>query len=466
MHRITIGLLIAVLAFLVSREAFALIGGGEGNQPLRNPGWPKGAAAIFNHEGRVAWWEGPPYGGGQWHAECRGDVEAFNAVLADFARLDVQTKRLVVHDGAGSSFWLNPNAEPEKRDKARIDWAFTVWQPDRWDRLRKLPADLNPTDPPDADPPAKIDVFTAHLRWAEVTVPKGITVVDQRLEAHGFSLADGVVLEGRLTDLATKQPIAGTIRLQRIEPQKTGGYRYPNVAETRADAKGHWLLKRVSAGWYRIVAEAEGYVPRVAAFARLDDQPRWQSYECGLARPAAVAGRVTDDEGKPLAGVDVRIADIVPESAGRYETPAEPTCQTGADGRFRAELLPVGKGTIRLHKPGYCRPGLGLPITLPSHDVALQMIQSASLRVTVDFGKRERPPGYVVELEPAEGSAVGTYGGSGNINQANQMTYKNVPPGKYIVHGHPNPSSGDQRTRPVAVELKGGQSAELTIEAE
>ena len=70
---------------------------------------PEGAAAIFNHPGRVAWWEGPPFGGGQWHAECRGDAKALNAVLADFAKLDVKIKRVVVHDGTGHSFWLAPN---------------------------------------------------------------------------------------------------------------------------------------------------------------------------------------------------------------------------------------------------------------------------------------------------------------------------------------------------------------------
>src|SRR6516164_3024778 len=116
MLRITICLLVAALAVAAPREALALIQGGEGNTPLPDPGWPKGAAAIFNHAGRIAWWEGPPFGGGQWHAECRGDAKALSAVLADFAKLDVKSKRVVLHDGVGNSFWLNPNNEPAKRD--------------------------------------------------------------------------------------------------------------------------------------------------------------------------------------------------------------------------------------------------------------------------------------------------------------------------------------------------------------
>jgi hypothetical protein len=70
---------LAILA-LVATPAAALISGGTGNEPLNDPGWPTGGAEIFNDPGRVAYWEGPPYGGGQWHAECRGDAAAFNAV--------------------------------------------------------------------------------------------------------------------------------------------------------------------------------------------------------------------------------------------------------------------------------------------------------------------------------------------------------------------------------------------------
>jgi hypothetical protein len=92
MTRITTVLLVPILTVLTPPEAFALITGGEGNQPITDPGWPAGAAAIFNHTGRVAWWEGPPFGGGQWHAECRCDTRALSAVLAEFARLDVQLK--------------------------------------------------------------------------------------------------------------------------------------------------------------------------------------------------------------------------------------------------------------------------------------------------------------------------------------------------------------------------------------
>ena len=134
-----------------------------------------------------------------------------------------------------------------------------TWQPKNWERLRKLPADLNPTEPGDAEngPPAQVDVFAGgNIRWADVTVPKGLEVVDQRLEAHGFAREDGIVLEGKVFDLATHKPVAARISLQRVEPQPKGGYRYPVAAETVADAQGRWVLKKSPPGWHRVVIEA------------------------------------------------------------------------------------------------------------------------------------------------------------------------------------------------------------------
>src|SRR5271165_6085372 len=89
-------LLGAAITLFSSPSSFALITGGEGNTPIADPGWPKGAATIFNTKSRIAWWEGPPFGGGQWHSECRGDAKALTEILAQIAKLDVKNKRIVL----------------------------------------------------------------------------------------------------------------------------------------------------------------------------------------------------------------------------------------------------------------------------------------------------------------------------------------------------------------------------------
>jgi hypothetical protein len=143
----------------------------------------------------------------------------------------------------------------------------------------------------------------------------------------------------------------------------------------------------------------------------------------------------------------------------------ESTVKSDAEGRFRMERVPTGRATVWVHKPGYCRPGLGLPVTLPEGDVALRMQKSASVRVTVNFTNKRPPGDYMVSIEPEGGGGVGTFGGSGQIDARNQITYENVPPGRYVLRGQPNPSSEDQRSVPVTVELKGGQVTELTLTA-
>jgi hypothetical protein len=274
-----------------------------------------------------------------------------------------------------------------------------------------------------------------------------------------------VVIEGKVIDLSTTQPIAATMKLQRIEPQPKGGYLYPVVAEAKADAHGRWVLRKTPAGWVRVVVEADGFVPRVAGHARFDEQPRWQSFDCRLSRPAPVSGRVTDQAGKPLPEVTVRFDNVQSESGGRYESPLEYTFKTDAEGRFRAEHVPAGKATIWLVKPGYCRPGLGQPVTTPNEGVELRMMQSSSVRVTVDFTGKKRPAGYMVRIEPQGGDAIGRYGGSGDIDAKNQITFENVPPGRYSFRGQPNPGSSDERTEPVIVDLKGGEATEVSLKA-
>jgi RNA polymerase sigma factor (sigma-70 family) len=438
--------------------ARASIVGGAGYGPVTDPGWPNGAAVVFNRQARIAWWDG----GGQWHAECRGDAATLTGVLGDFALIDAKTKRVILHDGVGRSFWLNPNHEPAKRKAARMDWRFTVWEPG------KMPANADAAGLDDTrnSPPAEIHVYTGgNVKWTDVVVPKGLAIVDRRLEAHGFTAADGIVLEGKVIDLATRMPITARMRLERIEPKPKGGYRHVKVGEATGDADGRWVLKKAPAGWQRVIIEADGYVPRVAGEADLDDQPGWQSYDIGLARPGPVSGRVTDSAGKPLAGVTVEFDDVV-ASGIRYESPIRYSVKTGKDGRFRAEQVPMGKASVWVSKTGYVRPGPGLAIATPKNDVELKMVRSATrVEMTVDFTGKQRPKNYLVEVQPDGGLKVGSYGGSGEINARDQITFDDIPSGRYIFTGRPNPGDDDEETDPVLVEIKGGESLKVRLVA-
>lgn len=454
---------------LSARVASALIFGGEGNDPLNDPGWPVGAAAVFNVTERVAYWEGPPIGGGEYHAECRGGTLAFNRVLQDFARISATTRRIVVHDGVGHSFWLNMNNEPDKRAAAKIDWSFTVWVPGSFNRLKALPADLRPglDSAADGTPIPRIDVYTGgSINWDEVEVPEGIDVVDNRLVAHGFTLEDGTVLEGTITDLESGAPLAAEVQLQSIETQDSGGYKYTTVHTEQTDADGHWVIRNAPPGRHQLVALADGYAARLLGYGQFEEQPVWHGYTAGLAPAAAVSGRVIDDVGQPLPAVEVRLDNLAVGDVA-YNPAGSVTAVTGDDGRFEITGVPQGKGSLWLIRPGYVRPGLGADTAVPASGLTLTMQRAASVKVTVDFGDNPRAAGieYLVNVSPEGGDEVGTWGGSSQIDDDDSTTFVQVPAGRYVFTGRPNPSGANQQTDPVTVDLGPGEAAEVTLKA-
>lgn len=466
--RLRCGLVLSaiVLSLVFSpQRASALIEGGDGNTPIADPGWAEGAAAVFNAEGRVAFWVGPPLGGGQWHSECRGDAAAFNQVLADFAKIQAESRKLVIHDGIGRSVWLNINNVPEKREAARIDWSFVVWQPESWKRLKTLPEPFRgPRTGDGATPAPVIDVYAGfNINWADVRVPEGIDIVDERLEAHGFELADGTVLEGTVTGV-DPGAVEITAHLEEIE-SRDGKYHYERVRSVKADDTGRWVMKSVPAGWYRVAVEAPNAVPRIAGYQQLDGSPHWASMPATLVGGGIVSGTVQDESGAPLEGARVRLDDVIVGEEGAYRSSNDFKVITDAAGRFEFQNVPRGRTRVWVTKPGYVRTGLGKAIEPPADGVVLTLQPAANAKVIVDFGKNPRPQNYIVEVEPEGGSVVGSYGGSAKLPASNRYEFRDVPAGTYVFVGRPNPGSADQATDRVTVELPGGETTTVTLKA-
>ncbi len=453
-----LGVLGLVLATTV--PAWALITGGTGNTPVPDPGWPAGALTIFNTTSRVAFWEGPPFGGGQSHAECRGDAAAFQIVLDQFAKLPIDRRELTIEEGVGRSFWLNPNRDPAKKEAAEIDWIFMVWQPASLKQLQGFPPDLRDAGLLNS-PLAALKVYVGgRIDWKAIEVPEGVTVIDNRPTARGYTKDDGTVIEGTLKQIDGGQPLAGRVQLVRLDaPPNT---EVPPI-EVVVGADGKWKFTKVPTGPLQVQAHAEGYVSRKIGFVTGDEQPRWYEYHGALAVTAMVTGKVVDAAGNPLAGVNIQCYDLVAGDDRRYDTPNATKVQTDAEGRFRFENLPKGRTTLQPTKPGYVRPGLGQPIDLPQENVVLTMQPAAALTVTVDFSKRKRPEQYLVEIEPEGGSKVGSWGGSAQVDADGVVKFTQIPPGKYVVSGKPNPTREGEQTAPVLLTLPAGKTTEHTI---
>jgi hypothetical protein len=179
-----------VSSVLAPLPASALILSGTGNRPVRDAGWPEGALAVANLESRTGWWEGPPFGGGEWHFLYRGDAEAFEKALETFAAIRAAALDLVIHDGPQEDSIL----------KQKVEWAFTVWVPKNWHRLYNNPKSVfdanNPHFRQPGDPP-RLDVYIGggQVEWAKVKVPANLHVRDQRASAAAGSIHGAVTDE-------------------------------------------------------------------------------------------------------------------------------------------------------------------------------------------------------------------------------------------------------------------------------
>jgi hypothetical protein len=449
--------LLAVAGF--AQPAFALITGGEGNDPLDDPGWFKGAEVVFNDRTRVAWWEGPPFGGGEYHGEYKGDADDLQRMLDGLAQIHADHRRVVLRDGSAESFWLTT------LDKSRehpVDWTFTVWVPERFEIQRGWSVGDN------AEVPAPvIEVYLGRgLDWSAIELPEGIELEDQTLAAHGFTLEDGAVLQGTILEVGSNTAIAGAkVTLELIEPSEEGGYEYSDTVSVESDADGKWTIRQAPDGWYQVVTGKEGYLPRIVGYAQFEGEPGWHSYDTRLARAAEITGVVVDSAGIPIAGASVRLDDLKDATRDLYNAQTTDSLTTDGEGRFSTIVLEGGTFSPWVHLDGYVQIGLPDPYTVGSGELRITLHQSGNVRVRIDFSDRVSTGDYLVEVEPEGGSEIGSWGGSANVDENGSYLFENVPPGRYTFRGRPNPGSADEETDPKTVEVLAGETVDVVLMA-
>src|ERR1035438_3379874 len=128
-----INCLALVVGLLMVVRTNALIVSGTGS-PTETNGWPEGAAAVSDLKSCVGWWEGPPFGGGEWHVQFRGDAKALNQALTNFAAIKSPTLDLVVHDGPKHDQFLELDKQSQPNTNSRVDWELVIWVPESWNQ--------------------------------------------------------------------------------------------------------------------------------------------------------------------------------------------------------------------------------------------------------------------------------------------------------------------------------------------
>jgi hypothetical protein len=449
----------AVAILLTTTIASAMIMVGKGNRPVADQNWPAGSLEVANLKMRLGWWEGPPYGGGEWQFVYSGDVAAFQQALDAFAQIKWPQRKLIVHEGPYAASML---------DNAQADWTFNVWDPRSWNHLYNNPTSTFSADDPSGrfrrpiDPP-RIDVYVAGadgrgIDFKQVKVPAGVDVIDERATSAGFDRADGCIIRAELYDMMNSKPIEGAeVRIEKWKPQ--GGTDI--VTSGKTNAAGHVELKNVTNGSYQVTARSEGKVSRMLGHVSL--QPNsLKSFVSQLAPPAAVKGSVKDNAAKPLAAVKVRADSVIGPDGFGYLLPEDVTVITDADGNFAMTTLPPGHlrlvATDATHHP--------LEVLklypAPSEDVLLQMTATGSLKGKVTKPDGSPAAGGQVSVNPP-GERIGKWGGSMTVKADGTFQFDNVPPGPYLVSTNPGLAilGKDKAAKPV--EVKAGETAEVAL---
>lgn len=462
--------LLAFAASLLPSLASALILTGKGD-PVNDAGWPAGALTVANLKCRVGWWEGPPFGGGQWSFLYRGDDAAFAETLAAFAAIRTPALDLVIHDGAGES--------PFIEGKEGYDWSFTVWVPANWNHLYNNPKSVFGADQPQfrqpVDPP-RLDLFVrgVGVDFSKVKVPANVRVKDQRAAAAGVDLRGGGVVRADFYDMNSGKPVAGArLSVSRLaEGRQNQAQNYEAVGEGISDADGRAVVERIAVGNVRVTVTAPGYAPRLLGYDRFD-AAAFRPFIVSLAEASTLSGLVVDSNDKPVKGATVRADSITALDGRGYPPPDSPnpaSITTDDAGRFALNELPAGFATLSVRAEGYHFGDLFTLHDVPGKgEVRVVLDRSCKVHVTVTdkegkaLAKFENAP-ILVQIEPKGGPVIGSWGGSAEVKPDGTYEFAGMPAGEYRVTSHPNPSTtGRIYALEKIVKVEAGASVPVTI---
>ncbi|MDB5354516.1 MAG: hypothetical protein JWN24_969 [Phycisphaerales bacterium] len=449
------GILAALFVMLLAGQALALIRVGRGNDPVPDNNWPAGSVELTNLKTRVGWWEGPPFGGGQWTFLYRGDAKALQEAIDLFAKIRAPRLDVFIHDGGPVE---NGFLKDEKDPKAstRVDWSFTVWDPRSWNQLYNNPSSRFSADDPNGgfrkgvDPP-RMDLFAGGkgIDLSAIKMPAGVTVTDERASAAGIAGGSAVIAD--FYDMETSKPVAGA---QIILRKSKGRNEYETAATGTADEKGHLLLKSVPAGSYEVVASADGYVPRMVGYAEFRGDTL-KRFTIEFAAPAQIDGTVSDTKGKPIAGVNVR-ADTVMASNGRgYLLTEQKLVTTDENGHFVITGLPRGSVQLFTYGKTYAPLDVLAAHAVPSQNVALRMTATGKIKGKVYTKEATAFQGSVMANPPKD--PIGKWGGGMRVAPDGSYQFDDVPPGEYVLTTDGTPMPG------TLIKVEAGKTTEKDL---
>lgn len=270
---------------------------------------------------------------------------------------------------------------------------------------------------------------------------------------------------GVVTNAKTQEPL----RKAFVTLRPVG--RPPSVEVTSLE--GLFRFDDLPPGEYQLRVERAGFAPRSWQTTLPD-----RKLKIALEPLAAIHGRVTDEDGDPLPGVQVRV--LRPETLyGTSFLALVKTVAAAPDGAYRAdELLPgryyvqaaseaadAAANNRRLAQPafypGVATPGQATPVevaagvTLDGTDIRLPWKPAFTVRGRVELPEKMKAG---LKLSPEMGSFVMEWNYRNvPLNADETFEIKNVPEGDYVLRAVAGDEDGYQARLPLAVaaEVRG-----------
>lgn len=236
-----------------------------------------------------------------------------------------------------------------------------------------------------------------------IAIAKFEELVDEIVEAKAPSVIDVPLapagsIAGRVIDAATGSPVTPfAFSIEPLVQNERASRRGTASLQRGSDSAEGTFTATIPAGGYRVTARAAGYVTPEPIEVRVEARTT-AAVELALGRGLAMTGRVTDETGAPLDGVDV--VAISRETERERANPAlripPGQARTGADGLFTITGLREGQTSLHARKEGYVpfRDSIALdPNAVP---IDIRLSRGLTLEGVVTRGGR-----------PVEGAQIG-----------------------------------------------------------
>ena len=464
MNRIRATLPLVLLLLLLTTPATAMIMVGKGNAPVTDAGWPAGALDVANLKSRVGWWEGPPFGGGEWCFLYRGDTAALEEAIKAFAGIRAAAPiQLFLHEGPQNSQFLSDPKDP--KSDTHYDWSFTVWNPHSWHRLFNDPRTTFMADSPNFRKPVdapRLDVYlTDRIDWKKITVPQGVQLIDER-KTVGAKPASGGVIRGDVFDIATGKPVNGaTVQVERQQPKKPDAWE--TVVSATSNANGRFELEKIPAGNYRLTVSANKYAPRMIGYEEIMDGTA-QRRVIELSAASKLTGTVIDPaDGSPVAGVTITASNTMGIDSRGYSAPTRVEVKSDAKGQFTLDDVPTGYAQIWAHAPGrFHNDSLKLYAVPETNTIVIQMTKTGGIKGKVVDKNGKPSTGGTIHANPP-GDPIGKWGGSMNVEADGTFEFKDVPPGPYTVSTKPQFPGAPKDPNALEIQVSSGKTTDLTV---